>query len=113
MCATSLGVPEPYQSPGGRGDSPGQGGFTPPEEQMESGQVNPGTDLYALGMTALVLLTPGKDPDELYDVPQKDRWVWQEEVQVSAQLENVLTRLVAQRPPNQRLQSVLPERWRR
>jgi serine/threonine-protein kinase len=69
---------------------------------MESGQVNPGTDLYALGMTALVLLT-GKEPDELYD-DRKDRWVWQEEVQISAQLENVLTRLVS-KDSNQRFQS--------
>jgi len=96
-----LGVPEPYQSPGGQVTRLGKVGYAP-EEQMESGQVNPGTDLYALGMTALVLLT-GKDPDELYD-DRKDRWVWQEEVQVSAQLENVLTRLVA-KDPHQRLQS--------
>jgi serine/threonine-protein kinase len=96
-----LGVPEPYQSPGGQVTRLGKVGYAP-EEQMESGQVNPGTDLYALGMTALVLLT-GKDPDELYD-DRKDRWVWQEEVQVSTQLENVLNRLVT-KDPNQRFQS--------
>jgi serine/threonine-protein kinase len=96
-----LGVPEPYHSPGGQVTRLGKVGYAP-EEQMESGQVNPGTDLYALGMTALVLLT-GKEPDELYD-DRKDRWVWQEEVQISAQLENVLTRLVS-KDSNQRFQS--------
>ena len=96
-----LGVPEPYYSSGGQVTLLGKEGYAP-EEQIESGQVSPSTDLYALGMTALVLLT-GKEPDELYD-QRKDRWVWQEDVQISDQLRRVLERLVS-KDPNQRFQS--------
>ena len=96
-----LGVPEPYSSESGQVTLLGKAGYAP-EEQTESGQVNPGTDLYALGVTALVLLT-GKEPDDLYD-SRKDRWVWQDQVQISNPLGNVLNRLVA-KGPSQRFQS--------
>lgn len=87
-----LGVPEPYSAPGGAITRLGKEGYAP-AEQLESGQVSPATDLYALGMTALVLLT-GKDPDQLYD-ERKQCWVWQQDVEVSAPLRQVLERLVA------------------
>jgi len=96
-----LGVPEPYQSTGGEVTRLGKEGYAP-VEQMESGQVSPSTDLYALGVTALVLLT-GKDPDQLYD-DRNHRWVWQEEGPVSAPLGPVLDRLVSQ-DPSQRFES--------
>jgi len=96
-----LGVPEPYHSASGQVTLLGKEGYAP-TEQMESGQVSPSTDLYALGITALVLLT-GKEPDELYD-DRKDQWVWQDDIQISEQLSQVLNRLVA-KDPGQRFQS--------
>ena len=90
-----LGVAQPYQAADGSVTRLGTVGYAP-EEQLESGQVSPATDLYALGVTALVLLT-GKEPEELYD-PRRDRWVWPEQVELSATLSEVLTRLVAHDP---------------
>ncbi|MFQ4135771.1 protein kinase domain-containing protein [Nodosilinea sp. PGN35] len=90
-----LGVPQPYQAADGTITRLGTVGYVP-EEQLESGQVSPATDLYALGMTALVLLT-GKDPDALYD-DRRDRWVWPQQVELSATLSQVLARLVAHDP---------------
>lgn len=48
-------------------------GFAPPE-QMRGGEVYPSSDLYALAVTALMLLT-GKLPEELYNARQ-DVWQW-------------------------------------
>ncbi|MBD1916750.1 MULTISPECIES: serine/threonine-protein kinase [Cyanophyceae] len=96
-----LGVAQPYQAADGTITRLGTVGYAP-EEQLESGQVSPVTDLYALGMTTLVLLT-GKDPDELYD-DRRDRWVWPQQVELSATLSQVLTQLVAH-DPSDRYQS--------
>lgn len=90
-----LGVAQPYQAADGTVTRLGTVGYAP-EEQLESGQVSPATDLYALGMTALVLLT-GKDPEELYD-ERRQRWVWTEQVDLSHTLTQVLNRLVAHYP---------------
>jgi len=49
------------------------------------------SDLYALAVTALVLLT-GKEPEELYDSYQ-GTWVWRREI-VSSQLETVLQKML-------------------
>jgi serine/threonine-protein kinase len=48
-------------------------GYAPPE-QMTGGQVYPATDLYALGVTAIHLLT-GKPPEDLYDSYHRT-WNW-------------------------------------
>jgi serine/threonine-protein kinase len=48
-------------------------GYAPPE-QMTGGQVYPATDLYALGVTAIHLLT-GKPPEDLYD-SYHSTWNW-------------------------------------
>ncbi|MGB3136566.1 MAG: protein kinase [Nodosilinea sp.] len=90
-----LGVAQPYRAADGTVTQLGTAGYAP-EEQLESGQVNPATDLYALGVTALVLLT-GQDPKVLYD-ERRDRWTWPEQVEVSDTLSQVLTRLVAYQP---------------
>lgn len=66
-----------------------------PEEQLESGQTSPSSDLYALGVTCLVLLT-GQSPDYLYDRYIK-RWQWQQYVSVSPRLAKVLERMLAPR----------------
>jgi serine/threonine-protein kinase len=64
-----------------------------PAEQMQSGEVSPHSDLYALGMTALVLLT-GKDPQELLSL----NGAWQNQVSLSQPLQTILLRMLASRP---------------
>ncbi|HEY9641879.1 MAG TPA: serine/threonine-protein kinase [Coleofasciculaceae cyanobacterium] len=76
-------------------------GFAPPE-QMRGDRVYPATDLYALAVTCVMLLT-GKNPDELYD-NYSDRWNWRAYAQVSDRLEAVLNRML-QAAPSQRFQS--------
>ncbi|WP_017713091.1 serine/threonine-protein kinase [Prochlorothrix hollandica] len=73
----------------------GKVGYAPPE-QMQQGSVYPHSDLYALGVTALVLLT-GKEPQLLLD-PQTLEWQWRQEVTVSETLGAVLDRMVQLRP---------------
>lgn len=73
----------------------GKQGYAP-EEQLRSGEVLPSSDLYALAVTALVLLT-GKEPDELYD-SYKGAWRWGKEIKVSAKLEKVLKKMLADKP---------------
>ncbi|WP_009633348.1 serine/threonine-protein kinase [Synechocystis sp. PCC 7509] len=73
----------------------GKQGYAP-EEQLRSGEVLPSSDLYALAVTALVLVT-GKEPDELYD-SYKGTWRWGKEIKVSAKLEKVLKKMLAYKP---------------
>jgi len=73
----------------------GKQGYAP-EEQLRSGEVSPSSDLYALAVTALVLLT-GKEPDELYD-SYKGNWRWGKEIKVSGKLEKVLKKMLADKP---------------
>ena len=70
----------------------GKQGYAP-EEQLRSGEVSPSSDLYALAVTALVLLT-GKEPDELYD-SHRGTWRWGKEIRVSGKLEKVLKKMLA------------------
>ncbi len=72
----------------------GKQGYSP-MEQMRQGKVSPASDLYALAVTALVLLT-GKKPQKLYDVNQKS-WDWRSHVTVSQNLATVLDRMLADR----------------
>jgi serine/threonine protein kinase len=76
-------------------------GFAPPE-QMRGDRVYPATDLYALAVTCITLLT-GKQPNELHD-PYSDTWNWRSYAQVSDRLEAVLNRML-QPTPSQRFQS--------
>jgi serine/threonine protein kinase len=73
-------------------------GFAPPE-QMRGDKVYPSTDLYALAVTCLMLLT-GKQPEDLHD-PYSDTWNWRGFAQVSDALEAVLNRMLLP-IPNQR-----------
>ncbi|MBF2051024.1 MAG: serine/threonine protein kinase [Elainella sp. C42_A2020_010] len=76
-------------------------GFAPPE-QMRGDQVYPATDLYALAVTCITLLT-GKQPNELHDT-YSDSWNWRSYAQVSDRLEAVLNRMLLP-TPSQRFQS--------
>ncbi|MGJ3252256.1 MAG: protein kinase domain-containing protein [Elainellaceae cyanobacterium] len=76
-------------------------GFAPPE-QMSGGVVYPATDLYALAVTCLTLLT-GKQPTELYDA-YRNSWNWRSHAQVSDSLARILDKLL-QATPSQRFQS--------
>ncbi|MCS6814680.1 MAG: protein kinase [Cyanobacteria bacterium] len=73
-----------------------------PEEQIRLGIAYPHSDLYALGVTMLVLLT-GREPQELLN-PQTLEWQWQHYVQVSPALAAILNQMIAHRP-NDRFQS--------
>lgn len=73
-----------------------------PEEQIRLGQAYPHSDLYALGVTMLVLLT-GQEPQELLN-PQTLEWEWQHYVRVSPPLAAILNQMIVHRP-NDRFQS--------
>lgn len=71
-------------------------GFAPPE-QMTGNQVYPATDLYALAVTCLYLLT-GKTADELYD-PYHTAWNWRSFApKVSDRFAQILDRLLLAAP---------------
>lgn len=80
----------------------GKFGYAPPE-QIRMGQCSPSSDLYALGVTALVLLT-GQEPRLLMDQESLE-WHWQNYVNVSDRLAQVLEKMV-QDKPKARFQSV-------
>lgn len=71
-------------------------GFAPPE-QMAGGQIYPSTDLYALAVTCLTLLT-GKQPTELFD-SYNNQWNWRGYApQVSPHLADILDRMLMPAP---------------
>jgi serine/threonine protein kinase len=74
-----------------------------PIEQLQSGRATASSDLYALAVTAIVLLT-GKEPQELLDQTTL-LWNWQQKVQVSGDFALVLNRML-NRSPADRYQSV-------
>ena len=83
-----------FQSKGQSDTAIGKQGYSP-IEQIRQGKVSPASDLYALAVTALVLLT-GKKPQKLYDVNSKT-WDWRARVSVSQNLGMVLDRMLADR----------------
>ncbi|MBD2122730.1 serine/threonine-protein kinase [Trichocoleus sp. FACHB-262] len=74
-----------------------------PDEQLQMGVASPHSDLYALAVTILVLLT-GKEPPDLLDSYNMS-WTWRQEVSLSPKLSAILDRMLAQRPSD-RYQSV-------
>jgi serine/threonine protein kinase, bacterial len=70
----------------------GKPGYSP-EEQMRQGQVSAASDLYALGVTALVLLT-GQEPADLYDSFHL-KFNWHDKAQVSPGMAAILDKMVA------------------
>jgi serine/threonine-protein kinase len=73
----------------------GKLGYAPPE-QIRMGQCYPCSDLYALGVTAIVLLT-GQEPNTLTD-RQSLEWCWQSYVQVSDRLTHILNKMLSEKP---------------
>ncbi|MEO0968774.1 MAG: serine/threonine-protein kinase [Cyanobacteria bacterium J06639_18] len=67
-----------------------------PSEQMQAGAAYPSSDLYALAVTAIVLLT-GKEPSELFDETQA-AWNWEKQVTVNPLFARVLNRMLSYRP---------------
>ena len=62
-----------------------------PLEQIGRGICFPSSDLYALGVTAMVLLT-GKQPEDFYDAAE-DKWQWRRYANVSDALASVIDKM--------------------
>jgi serine/threonine protein kinase, bacterial len=73
----------------------GKAGYSPPE-QMQTGLVEPHSDLYALAATILVLLT-GKQPQELIDT-QNLTWQWRQFGNITPSLGIVLDKMLSPTP---------------
>ncbi len=67
-----------------------------PDEQLRLGIAAPHSDLYALAVTALVLMT-GKQPQQLIDV-ETMQWNWQQHLSLSPFLTSLLNRMLASQP---------------
>ncbi|MDZ7951575.1 bifunctional serine/threonine protein kinase/MFS transporter [Nostoc sp. DedQUE09] len=76
-------------------------GFAPPE-QMAGGQVFPSTDLYALAVTLITLLT-NQEAVKLFDA-YSNQWKWRTQVTVSPRLADILDKMLLP-AANQRFQS--------
>lgn len=67
-----------------------------PVEQLQSGRAYPSSDLYALAVCCLVLLT-GQEPAQLFD-DSSAVWNWRSRVHVTNEFANLLDRMLAHRP---------------
>ncbi|MCW5316295.1 protein kinase [Nostoc sp. KVJ3] len=76
-------------------------GFAPPE-QMAGGQVFPSTDLYALAVTLITLLT-NQEAIQLFDA-YSNQWKWHEQVSINPQLADILDKMLLP-AANQRFKS--------
>jgi serine/threonine-protein kinase len=76
-------------------------GYAPPE-QMSGGQIFPSSDLYALAVTCISLLT-GKHPNDLFD-SFSNSWTWKNDAHPSPELAEVLDRMLMH-APSDRFQS--------
>jgi serine/threonine protein kinase len=81
----------------------GQTGYAP-IEQLQHGQVYPNSDLYTLGVTAIVLLT-GKEPSALFEGDKID-WAWRKWTEIDDGFANVLSRMLSPQPTD-RYQSAI------
>ena len=81
----------------------GQFGYAP-AEQIHSGQIYPNSDLYALAVTAIVLLT-GKEPSALFEGGRLN-WDWRKWTQLDDRFANVLGKMLSI-SPNARYQSAI------
>jgi serine/threonine protein kinase len=67
-----------------------------PHEQLRGDAISPSSDLYALGVTVLWLLT-GKDSKDLY-TSRTGAWEFRQHVNISDGLSKVLTKMLEYRP---------------
>lgn len=88
--ATRLGSPN--QTPQTFVGKPGYS----PSEQIQTAQAYPSSDLYALAVSAIVLLT-AKEPAELFD-DNLLTWNWQRWVTVNSRFAQVLNRMLSHKP---------------
>ncbi|MEA5595630.1 serine/threonine-protein kinase [Rivularia sp. UHCC 0363] len=77
-----------------QGSVVGKMGYSPPE-QLRLGHCYPSSDLYALAVSALILLT-GKMPSMLID--ESLNWQWQSYVKVSDPFARILNKMLAELP---------------
>lgn len=73
----------------------GKPGYSP-SEQIQTGQAYPSSDLYALAVSTIVLLT-GKETTELFD-DNLLNWNWQRWVTVNPRFAQILNRMLSQKP---------------
>ncbi|BAY86250.1 serine/threonine kinase [Calothrix parasitica NIES-267] len=73
----------------------GKPGYSP-SEQIQTGQAYPSSDLYALTVSAIVLLT-AKEPAELFD-ENLLVWNWQRWVTVKPRFAEILNRMLSHKP---------------
>ncbi|MGB3402243.1 MAG: serine/threonine-protein kinase [Microcoleaceae cyanobacterium] len=85
------------QGAGGAGRSTGiyTPGYAPPE-QMQGRSVFPASDLYALAVSCIMLLT-GVEPNQLFD-SFSNSWQWTNKAQVSDELTAILNRMLSPTP---------------
>lgn len=75
----------------------GKAGYAPPE-QLQSGNAYANSDLYALAVTSIVLLT-GKEPSELFDSTNL-AWNWQQFANVNPAFARVINQMLSYKPTN-------------
>lgn len=75
----------------------GKAGYAPPE-QLQSGNAYANSDLYALAVTSIVLLT-GKEPSELFDSINL-AWNWQQFTNVNPAFARVINQMLSYKPTN-------------
>jgi serine/threonine protein kinase len=88
--ATRLG--SPLQTPQTFVGKPGYS----PSEQIQTAQAYPSSDLYALAVSAIVLLT-AKEPAELFD-DNLLTWNWQRWVTLNPRFAQILSRMLSHKP---------------
>ncbi len=75
----------------------GKAGYAPPE-QLQSGNAYANSDLYALAVTSIVLLT-GREPAELFDSINL-AWNWQQFANVNPAFARVINQMLSYKPTN-------------
>ena len=81
----------------------GQFGYAP-AEQLHRGQIYPNSDLYALAVTAIVLLT-GKEPSAIFEGDRLN-WGWRKWTQIDDRFAQMLGKMLSI-SPNDRYQSAI------
>jgi len=75
----------------------GKAGYAPPE-QLQSGNAYANSDLYALAVTSIVLMT-GREPSELFDSINL-AWNWQQYTNVNPAFARVINQMLSYKPTN-------------